>query len=60
MPTTLPYAVPGLPFDDSYGTLVFGVRSKLLGLDTNGGASLTVGQKGGNDATFVLSVGRKF
>ena len=60
MPTTLPYAVPGLPFDDSYGTLVFGVRSKLLGLDTNGGASLTVGQKGGNDATFFLSVGRKF
>ena len=60
MPGTLPYAVPGLAFDETYGTMVFGVRSKLLGLDANAGASLTVGQKGGNDATFFLSVGSKF
>ena len=60
MPGTLPYAVPGLEFDDSYGTLVFGMRTELLGLDANAGASLTVGQKGGNDATFFLSVGSKF
>ena len=60
MPGTLPYAVPGLAFDETYGTMVFGVRSKLLGLDANAGASVTVGQKGGNDATFFLSVGSKF
>lgn len=60
MPGTLPYAVPGLAFDETYGTLVFGMRTKVLGLDANAGASLTVGQKGGNDATFFLSVGSKF
>ena len=60
MPTTLPYAVPGLAFDETYGTMVFGVRSQVLGLDVNAGSSLTVGQKGGNDATFFLSVGSKF
>lgn len=60
IPGSLPYAVPGLAFDDSYGTMAFGVRTKLLGLDANAGASVTVGQKGGNDATFFLSVGSKF
>ena len=60
MPTTLPYAVPGLAFDETYGTMVFGVRSQVLGLDVNAGSSLTVGQKGGNDATFFVSVGSKF
>ena len=54
------FLVPGLAFDETYGTMVFGVRSKLLGLDANAGASVTVGQKGGNDATFFLSVGSKF
>jgi outer membrane lipase/esterase len=60
MPGTLPYAVPGLEFDDTYGTLMFGMRTEVFGLDANAGASLTVGQKGGNDATFFLSVGSKF
>ncbi len=60
MPGTLPYAVPGLAFDDTYGTMVFGMRTEVLGLDANAGASLTVGQKGGNNATFFLSVGSKF
>ena len=60
MPGTLPYAVPGLPFDNTYGTLSYGVRSELFGLDITTGSSLTVGQKGGNDATFFLSVSSKF
>lgn len=60
MPGTLPYAVPGHKFDETYGSMVFGVHSKGLGLDANAGASLAVGQKGGNDATFFLSVGSKF
>jgi outer membrane lipase/esterase len=60
MPTTLPYAVPGLPFDDTYGTLTYGVRSTLWGLDVTTGSNLTVGQRGGNDASFFLNVGSKF
>ena len=60
MPSTLPYAVPGLAFDETYGTAVIGLRTKLMGLDANAGASVTVGQKGGNDATFFLSIGSKF
>lgn len=60
MPTTLPYAVPGLPFDDSYGTLTYGVRSELFGLQLTTGSNLTVGQKGGNNASFFLNVGSRF
>lgn len=60
MAGTLPYAVPGLVFDDTYGTLSYGVRSQLLGLDVTTGSSLTVGQKGGNDASFFLTVSGKF
>ena len=60
MPGTLPYAVPGLPFDDTYGTLSYGVRSELMGLDITTGSNITVGQKGGNDASFFLTVSGKF
>lgn len=60
MPGTLPYAVPGLPFDTTYGTLSYGVRSELFGLDITTGSSLTVGQKGGNDSSFFLTVSNKF
>ena len=57
MPGSLPYAVPGLEYDDTFGTLVFGLRTKVMGLDANAGASLSVGQKGADDTTFFLSVG---
>ena len=60
MPGTLPYAVPGLAFDDGYGTLGMGVRSKLLGLDVTAGANVTVEQKGGSDTSFFLTVGGAF
>lgn len=60
MPGTLPYAVPGLPLDDTYGTLTYGVRSEMFGLDITTGSNLTVGQKGGNDASFFLTVSGKF
>ena len=60
MPGTLPYAVPGLPLDDTYGTLTYGVQSKLLGLDITTGSNITVGRKGGNDASFFLTVSGKF
>jgi outer membrane lipase/esterase len=60
MPGPLPYAVPGLAFDNTYGTLTYGVRSQLVGLDVTTGSSLTVGQKGGNDSSFFLTVGGRF
>src|SRR5690606_17261744 len=60
IPGSLRYAVPGLAFDDSYGTLVLGARTKLLGLDADVGTSLTFGQAGGNDATVFVSVGNRF
>ena len=60
MSNTLPYAVPGLGFDDSYGTLTYGVRSEAFGFEVTTGSSVTVGQQGGNDATFFLNIGSKF
>jgi outer membrane lipase/esterase len=54
------YAVPGVEFDDTYATLRFGVRTDLLGLKADVGASLTSAQKGGNDATVFLTVGSDF
>ena len=60
MPGTLPYAVPGLMFDQTYGTLTYGVRSEMFGLDITTGSNLTVGQKGGNDASFFMTVSGKF
>lgn len=60
MPGTLPYAVPGLAFDDTYGTLAFGVRSQVFGMDVTTGANVTTGQKGGSNASFFLTVGGKF
>ena len=60
IPDSLPYAVPGLAFDDSYGTLTFGVRSKLMGLDVVTGSNVSVGQAGGNDYSTFITVGGRF
>lgn len=60
MPGTGPFAVPGTQYDQDYGTLVFGARTQLFGLATNIGTSVTVGQKGGNDATVFVSLGGGF
>jgi outer membrane lipase/esterase len=57
---SLPYAVPGLEFDDSYLTLQLGARTELFGLDANIGASVTTAQGGGNDASVFASFGKKF
>lgn len=54
------YAVPGLQADDDYGTLRFGVRTQLFGLDADIGASSTFEQAGGNNATVYLSLGASF
>ncbi|WP_246037216.1 autotransporter domain-containing protein [Thermomonas fusca] len=60
MPGTAPYAVPGVAFDDSYGTLGMGVRSKLFGMDVTGGANVTVEQQGGSNTTFFVTFGGAF
>ena len=57
---TAPYAVPGLEIDDSFGTLLFGVRTKVFGLDADIGASATFNQGGGNDATMFVTFGGSF
>src|SRR3546814_16168948 len=54
-----PYAVPGMTYDQDYGTLLFGARTKLFGLDANLGASLTVGQAGGHHTTVFRSDERR-
>ncbi|MFT4180083.1 MAG: autotransporter domain-containing protein [Thermomonas sp.] len=59
MASTLPYAVPGLAFDDTYGTVTLGARSQLFGLDVTAGTNLTVGLKGGDDISAFLSIGAK-
>lgn len=60
MPGSLPYAVPGLEFDQSYGMLMFGVRTKLLGLDVTTGTSLTFNQRGGGDASTFINLSGSF
>ncbi len=60
MPGTLPYAVPGVAFDDKYATVRFGARTQLFGLDANLGASVTTNQGGGNHATLFATVGTGF
>ena len=60
MPGTTPYAVPGVAFDDRYGTVMFGARTELFGFDANLGSSLTVGRTGGHDATVFATIGSDF
>lgn len=60
IPGSLPYAVPGPEFDDSYGTLTYGATTQVWGLELISGSSVTVGQKGGNDASLFLSLRGSF
>lgn len=60
MPGTTSFAVPGVAFDDSYGTLTLGARTRMMGLETNIGTTLTVGQDGGNNTTVFATVGGNF
>lgn len=54
------YAVPGLHFDQTYGTVTFGARTRMFGLDANIGANTTVEQQGGTVATVFVTVGSRF
>lgn len=57
---SLEYAVPGVAFDDRYGTMLFGARTQVMGMDANVGASLTFAHAGGNDATLFATFGNRF
>jgi len=57
---SLPYAVPGVDYDQSWVTLAFGARTRLFGMDADIGASVNNGQKGGSHAMVFASVGAGF
>ena len=52
--------MPGLEFDDQYGTLLIGARTELMGLQADVGATATFAQSAGNDATVFVTVGSRF
>jgi outer membrane lipase/esterase len=56
----MPYAVPGVDYDRSYGTLVMGARTQLLGLDADIGVSATGAHRGGNNASVFATFGSSF
>ncbi|HJW45322.1 MAG TPA: autotransporter domain-containing protein [Lysobacter sp.] len=57
---TAAYAVPGLSFDETYGTVTFGARTHLFGANANIGISTTVEQQGGTVASVFVTVGSAF
>ncbi len=57
---SLPYAVPGLQWDDSYATVSWGVRGQLFGLDFVTGTSMTVGQQDGRNIGMYLMLEGSF
>ncbi len=57
---TTPYAVPAPKFDDGYGTLTVGARSRMWGMDMLLGTALSVGQDGGSNTSAYLTVGKRF
>ena len=52
--------MPNTEHDENYGTLVLGVRTELFGVDTDFGATASVGQEAGDNATVFVSVGKRF
>lgn len=60
IPGSLPYAVPGLDYDDDYSTVAFGARTRLFGLDADIGGTTTVGRGEANEATLYVSFGNAF
>lgn len=57
---TQPYAVPGVNGDRNYGTLLYGTRAELFGLNVISGSAVTVGQKGGDHSSLFLTVSGSF
>lgn len=57
---SLPYAVPAAEFDRDYGTLTYGSRSELWGLEVITGSSITLGRKNGSDSSLFVTVRNAF
>jgi outer membrane lipase/esterase len=49
------YKVPGMDFDQSYGTAILGARTELFGLQSNIGLLRTIGQNRSQDLTVFAS-----
>lgn len=60
IPGALPYAVPGLEHDENYGTFALGLRTQVFGVDTDIGATGSVGQEGGDYASVFVTFGKRF
>jgi len=60
IPGTLPFAVPGIEHDDNYGTMVLGLRTDIMGIETDIGATASIGEEGGNQATVFVTFGSRF
>jgi outer membrane lipase/esterase len=60
VPGSLEYAVPAVRFDDRYGTLVVGARTRLFGLDADIGAAAILGQDQGRDGSVFVTLGGGF
>ncbi|WP_209571890.1 autotransporter domain-containing protein [Stenotrophomonas sp. PvP093] len=55
MPEVGMYKVPGMDFDQSYGTAILGARTELFGLQSNIGLLRTLGQNRSQDLTVFAS-----
>ncbi|RMH91038.1 autotransporter domain-containing protein [Lysobacter pythonis] len=60
MPGTPDYAVPAPRFDDRYGRLGLGVRTRLSGMDVLAGAELGLGERDGRRSSFHLGLAKGF
>jgi outer membrane lipase/esterase len=60
VPGSLDYAVPAVRFDERYGTLVVGARTRLFGLDADIGVAAILGQDDGRDGSVFVTVGGGF
>jgi len=57
---SLPYAVPGVQFDNTYMMLQLGMRTKMFGFDANIGTSVTTAQRNGHDVNLFASFSKSF
>jgi outer membrane lipase/esterase len=57
---SLPYAVPGLEFDNTYTKLQLGVRTHMFSLDANIGVNFTSSQRDGKDVSLFVNFSKGF
>jgi outer membrane lipase/esterase len=57
---SLPYAAPGVKFDDTYVKLQLGMRTKMFGFDANLGTNFTTSQLNGHDVSVFATFSKAF